>query len=192
MREEVNAISRLEYMLDYESNKVYTLLINSEKVKNESIKPSLEQFRDYCEKFKRGLEYSLETYGSLSIPRGLEFADSITLQDGTYYDMIGYLPEIDSIAITMLRIANEARWYGVNGMSFFVSRLGSNGLWVKPQTNTILVAIEEAYHRYQFHKLGYNYESSTHNDRMHPMELEIKDVFEKARKDLSSELEIYD
>ena len=161
----------------------YALMVTNEHVVQSALKPSFLQFRSYFENLKRGFEYARNTYGEVALPSKLVFYQgSLPTNKGAVYDFIGYMPEDDNLGISLLHIAGQCAFYGVDNTGMADSHLPP-GKAVKPEDETTLQAIEESFHKYQLHELGYA-AADTRNDKEHPYELEVKDVFVRAISDL--------
>jgi hypothetical protein len=183
----INALDRIKYVLDHDIDRIYDLMLKNENVISSGLKPTKEQFRQYCALFQKGLEYVSTKYGQTALPENFSFYNGY-MQSGDLTDdsFITYIADEDKLGVSFLHTAEQCARYDQPYLIFSDYHLPENS-GVVAEDLTVLQAIEEGYHRHQIKSLGYKAESSM-RDINHPLENEIIKIFEIAMKELNIQL----
>lgn len=141
------------------------------------------QLRVFFYMLMNGFEYIKKKYGSETIPSNLII--SPTQQDVR----CGYVNDLDALLITPELISDIAGNYEKNGLTKSPANLMRNdhmeeGLFVSCQSGTVLLAVEEGYHRYS-HRVLNMPEVPYHTIRTkNPFEIKVKPIIHDAIIDL--------
>lgn len=183
----ITALEKIETLINENLDEMYKIMLENDNVKNSGLKPTKKQFREYCEYFKKGLEYTSQEYGKDALPENLTFyTEEMRTGEIIDNDFIGYMPENDNLGVSFLHIANQCTRYDKPHLLFKDSHL-PQGYGVTGEDYTVLQVIEESFHKYQVKKLGLKPENTMRNID-HPIENQIIQVFQKAVRDLNIKL----
>lgn len=179
----IDDLSRLlEPRNDVEVDKLFTLLRSNEYVVEAGFKPTKQQFREYFEILKKGFEYMRDNYGAEAVPEHIVLNTGLlTSGDVMLKDWFGYQVDNDSFSVSLVHIAKRCSEFD-RQTAFTNSDKLPDGIVVRPKDATLLIPIEEGYHRYQHRVLGMN-ENTVHESN-HPMERAVIPIVRKAVADL--------
>lgn len=148
-------------------------------------KPTSQQLYDYLGWLKKGFLFAEQRFGKDCLPAKLIFFPAPIFAK-TQPDFIGYIPQLDTFAIGCLRVAYEAcvesgdEWIKDAGFEYEL----------RARDRTMLIAIEECFHRYQIKVLKRPLPKKriicSEEDPDEPLESEAAQVL----KEIMSELKI--
>ena len=187
--EEVKEMGREKTILDdlhlihdnlYE---IYTSIVCDTHVKQANHRLMYPQIKLFFVLFQQGVEYTLKTYGEDALASALRlFSQFEDESHNVKTDVICYHPDSDQIQITYLHIVNDCICYE-SSVYTIDKHLDPNMHNLGASAYTLLQAIEECYHRYQIHHLGYSI--PTTSEMVSRYEQEIQPVWQRAISDLN-------
>ena len=148
-----NVLEFVEYLLNpinwNEFIQLQDHLLNNKFVKLARLRPTSQQLYEYFSWLKKGFLFASQRFGKECLPTKLTLYSAPVVKE-VHPDFIAYIPQLDELAIGILRVASDA---SVKSAHEWIRDAGFDRE-LRACDRTMLIAIEECFHRYQIKVLG--------------------------------------